>query len=186
MNTITLTDSEIFFCNEIARKRIEFNQQTNTCNTPYKDSLEKVMQTGMYGEVGFCKLYNIFPSFEFDSYDGCGFDAWLHGRRVEVKTNSRADGWLGIKDIPKIDTPPDYFALMITANLPILGFAGFISSSSVLNPWHYVKESKKIYHPLYVAYQNELIPELPVATTEGWGNDDFDIYIAAQGEIPTN
>jgi hypothetical protein len=182
MNTITLSESEQHFAKELARKRIEYNQKQNTINTPYNSSLEQVMEIGVSGEIGFCKLYNIFPSLEFDNYDGCEFDAYLHGKKVEVKTNTREDGWLGVKDTLKLDRPPDYFALMIASNLPTMGFAGFISSSSILNPYHYVN-SKKLYHPLYVAYQNELIPELPDFRGE------YETYTSntttTEGQIPT-
>jgi hypothetical protein len=160
MEKITLTPSEQYFVEERARKAVEHNEKTGVCDTPYGGtSLEKYI-LGFGGELSFCKIFNIYADLTFDNYETNKFDAYYHGFEIEIKTNSREDGWVSCKDIPKIiDSPPAYFSLMIGV-FPTYDFRGFISASSLINPWHYIS-SKKFYHPLFVAYQNELIEELP-------------------------
>lgn len=179
METVTLTPSEIHFAKQLAKKRIKHNEKSGTCNTPYGGkTLEQVMTEGVCGEIGFCKLHNIFPSLTFDNYDEAGYDAYLHGRKIEIKTNDK--GKMFVKDLPKLDKrEADYFALMDSTDFPTMGFAGFISASSLLNRWHY-NSSKYLFHPCYIAYTNELITELP--KQEGWS---FENYTRTEGQIPT-
>jgi hypothetical protein len=165
MNKTTLTSSEQWFVKEITKKRMEHNKKEGVSITPFSgSSLEQSYILGFSGEVAFCKIFNIYPSIEYDSYNN--YDCVLNDLTIEVKTNTRPDGWLGIKDTPfnvDYDTPA-YYALMIgnlTSNE--FEFKGFISASSILNPWHH---SKGKYYPMYSAYQNELITDLP--RVEGW------------------
>lgn len=168
---ITLTPNEQIFIQELTKKRIQYNETTGACNTPYNGTLEQVLLRGFGGELAFCRVWNIYPSFEYDNYRNNTFDAHLNNFEVEIKTSNREDGWLGVKDVPKLDNDlPDYFALMI-GEFPTYGFRGFCSASSIINRAHYTTSLGyyKLPHPLYTAYQQELILTLP--KQEGWSID---------------
>jgi hypothetical protein len=167
MTEVTLTPNEQTFIKALTKKRLQHNEKTGACNTPYGDStLEEVLLRGFSGELAFCRIFNIFPSFEYDNYRNNTFDCHINGLEIEVKTTNRQDGWLGVKDCPKIDNDlPDYFALMYECQPATYRFMGFCSASSIINPAHYTTNLGyyQLPHPLYTAYQQELVPEI-----RGW------------------
>lgn len=130
------TDSKIIlnkFESKIAKimgkKRFEQNRKHGIRNEkigPQSNAFTDINSSG--GEIGFGKLFNLFPDLDFDHRPI--HDYMLHTWTVDVKTTNYNNGRL-LARLKCAKKPCDLYALM-TGTLPTYIFRGFIVKEEFL------------------------------------------------------
>ena len=136
---ITLSEDEVKYCEMVAKARTVANRSNDIPDKrihPISDVLAN--DEGVYSEMAFCKLLNIYPrifdlgprSSSKNTDDG---DAILpDGRIVDVKTTVREKGRLLVCHWKIKCSHVDVFALL-TGKCPSYIFRGFITSEELFN-----------------------------------------------------
>ena len=158
---IKLSDDEVKYCEMIAKARTVANRSNDIPDKrihPVSDVLAN--DEGVYSEMAFCKLLNIYPRiFDLGPRSSCkntdDGDAILpDGRVVDVKTTVREKGRLLVCHWKSRCKSVEVFALM-TGRCPEYTFRGFITSEEL-----FVEERLRCMRqgaPMsYVAEQYEL------------------------------
>jgi hypothetical protein len=160
-STIILSEEEVDHGRIIAKGRTKVNRGGNVPDKrihPVSDELAN--DEGVYSEIAFCKLFNLYPRvFDLAPRSSCkntdDGDATMHdGRIVDVKTTTRENGRLLACHWKAKSCVVDVFAL-VTGKCPKYIFRGFLSAHDLFLDSR--KRQMRAGAPMaYVADQNEL------------------------------
>lgn len=130
---VTLTTPEQRICYYLAKGRYDANRNSGVVDalitsqiSPFQADLD-----GLGAEMGFCKIFNLYPDFSLEPRKG-GHDCVLHnGTRVDVKQNRHTvDPYLIVKKTKTIEDA-DVYALMV-GTFPSYRYAGFILAQDII------------------------------------------------------
>ena len=133
-SVVTLTEEEVQHGGIIARGRTKVNRGGAVPDRrihPVSDELAN--DEGVYSEIAFCKLFNLYPRvFDLAPRSSCkntdDGDADMHdGRVVDVKTTTRENGRLLACHWKAKSCVVDVFALL-TGKCPTYTFRGFMTA----------------------------------------------------------
>jgi hypothetical protein len=150
--TFSFNKEEVEACIRVSKQRTGKNRAGNVKDANFSGrNGEDIDLQGVLGEYAFCKLFGL-PIEIFDttcrSASNDTFDARLpNGFTVDIKTTIKLDASI-LVSVWKNKNPPDCYALMIytngskeldrnamlTTNLPVLEFKGFVMSKHILQP----------------------------------------------------
>jgi len=127
---IKLTENEQRLAKFIARSRYENARANNVKDMKMGgQSNEETDLEGFGAELAYCKLMNLFPDLDTDSYPN--FDCISRfGVTIDVKTTKRKNGHL-LATLKKKNNPPDKYVLVV-GEFPSYKIVGEIGSEEFL------------------------------------------------------
>lgn len=155
--TVSLSYAERKLAHFLAKHRNGNNRYFNVTNLKISaDSAAAVDLEGMCGEIGFCKLFNLYPDLDTDREPPHPhYDCVLsNGMRVDVKTTKYENGKLLVdaRKGKKTDGV-DFYALMTGSFPGPYTFRGFIAKTKIIKQ---EKIGELCGYKSYIAEQWEL------------------------------
>jgi hypothetical protein len=136
--TVSLSYAERKLAHFLAKHRNGNNRHFNVVNLKISaESAATVDLEGMCGEIGFCKLFNVYPDMDVDRMPPHPLHDCIlsNGMRVDVKTTKYENGKLLVdaRKGKKTDGV-DLYALMVGSFPGPYTFRGFIAKEKLIKP----------------------------------------------------
>ena len=151
---ISLSDSEQFICNTIAKYRAESNDKNGVKDRKFRGiSNFQTHLEGFGGELAFAKMINVYPDFSIYSRNAANDngDLMWNGKSIDVKTTHLPNGRL-ITPYWKVNSKVDIYVLMVGV-FSNYEYKGYLYKQEFIRP----DRLKDLgYGNTYVAEQREL------------------------------
>ena len=177
--TVSLTEFEEDLVHRVATGRNEGKRHTLV--RQYLPEGERDVQ-GFAGELGFCKIFNLYPDLVIGSEIRPDFDCIYRGVKIDVKTAPPGKNLIAQKGKEK--HPPEMFALMLGA-MPTFQLVGFAPAWMLLReemitdlthgPTYFMSRHLLMSFDEAASRLNRGIPTVPAdrgtqETWEGWND----------------
>jgi hypothetical protein len=127
MPTVTLNETEIAFCYQIASLRRMLNRGFGVKDATVKKDFMAGEAVGVIGEYAVGKLLNVFPRF-IDRVKGGGEDLIYKNKRIDVKATQSANSGLFVhKPNQDID-----ILILAVVSLPTIEIKGWLPYSEMI------------------------------------------------------